>query len=82
MIYHIFIYRNLLVAPVECYEQGDTRYEQTSNSKQEPATKHGHREIHASTSKPVVEDTLPESEDLIVETGILFPFLKLQIRPC
>ena len=70
MVYHIFIYKETcFVAPVECYEQGGTTYEQASNSKQEPATKHGDREIHASTSKPVVKHTLPESDDLIVETS-------------
>ena len=73
MIYHIFIYKETcFVAPVECYERGDTSYEQASNSKQEPATKHGDREIYASTSKPVIKDTLPESDDLIVETSDSF----------
>ena len=57
---------------MECYEQGDTSNEQASNSTQEPATKYGDREIHASTSKPVIKDTLPESDDFIAETSDSF----------
>ena len=73
MICHIFIYKETcFVAPVECYEPGDTSYEQASNSTQEPATKYGDREIHASTSKPVIKDTLPESDDFIAETSDSF----------
>ena len=70
MVYHTFIYKETcFVAPVECYEQADTTYEQASNSKQEPATKHGDQEIHASTRNSVVKNTLPEIDDLIVETS-------------
>ena len=73
MICHIFIYKETcFVAPVECYEQGDTSYERASNSTQEPATKYGDWEIHASTSKPVIKDTLPESDDFIAETSDSF----------